>query len=459
MFKRVENATLMSDSSVQLEIRTVNDDGTSASPHAPPVVILQKGTALPPALRSMDVITVETSADSVRVRQPNDRNGRSLRTGEPLRMTGVELLLLRPPSSMAAALAPTPSAPAPLAAPLSGRTAQPMVTAAAVSSSATAVATRPAPTRTFTPTPYVQSLTPPAPPTTSAQSGTKPALRLMLPSGVVVFYELPTAEGAEVIVGRSPKTSGICIDDRAVQPKHLRLTRFGSTFRAVDLSEGSKTKLNLDALVWPADLVDGDELTIGGITLRYVASCTASTLIPVRSTGGHAVTHAGKAAPSLMAAPTATPMAAPWDGSTSTDSPAITEPSASLPAFNPTLRTFTPSIGAANPSSGNTQNEAKVPARSATPVAAPSSLAASSTPQSAPVASGLASGLASWSPVAAPPAPSAWSRPPAPGASADPRELGPLAYLSLQTLAVLVGVGVLGLLGVVMGVAALMMNK
>lgn len=443
MFDRVENATLMSDSTVQLEIRTTNadDDGKTSSSHAPPVVIVQKGTALPPALRSMDVITVETSGDSVRVRQPNDRNGRSLRTGEPLRMTGVELLLLRPPTSTAAAagLAPAPASASPLASPVTARPAQTVVSAAAAptigSTIAATVTPRPLPPRAPAASPFVQSVIPPTPATSPELAGTKPALRLMLPSGVVVFYELPTAEGAEVIVGRSPKTSGICIDDRAVQPKHLRLTRFGSTFRAVDLSEGSKTKLNLDALVWPADLVDGDELTMGGVTLRYVARCTASTMLPVRSASGHALAHTGKAAMPASDSP--------WVGSSSDSTPRPTQssaPAAPLPAFSPMPRAMPqPGADLIAPQTTNTPAPAPVPA-----------------------------GLASWTPAAASNAPAAspWAaaQPATPSAPATvglatQRELGPLAYMSLQTLLVWLGIGVVGLLGVVLGLAALVMNK
>jgi Protein of unknown function (DUF3662)/FHA domain len=96
------------------------------------------------------------------------------------------------------------------------------------------------------------------------------------PGGVAVG-SLALPDGSRVVVGEEPVTIGrlpecdVVLGDPNVSRRHSEIRRRGNGFVVVDLGSTNGTKVN-GAGVKERQLVDGDEITVGGTKIRFEAS-------------------------------------------------------------------------------------------------------------------------------------------------------------------------------------------
>jgi hypothetical protein len=96
------------------------------------------------------------------------------------------------------------------------------------------------------------------------------------PGGVAVG-SLALPDGGRVVVGEEPVTIGrlpecdVVLGDPNVSRRHSEIRRRGNGFVVVDLGSTNGTKVN-GAGVKERQLVDGDEITVGGTKIRFEAS-------------------------------------------------------------------------------------------------------------------------------------------------------------------------------------------
>lgn len=81
---------------------------------------------------------------------------------------------------------------------------------------------------------------------------------------------LPTAEGSDLLIGRSGKKNDITLSDEHVSRRHMRIVVRGGRYLVEDLGSRWGTYLNDERVSSPTPLAHGDEVRIGKSVLRFV---------------------------------------------------------------------------------------------------------------------------------------------------------------------------------------------
>ena len=96
------------------------------------------------------------------------------------------------------------------------------------------------------------------------------------PGGAAVG-SLVTADGRRIVIGEDPVTIGrlpecdVAVGDPNVSRRHAEIRRQGNGFVVIDLGSTNGTRVN-GAGVKQRPLADGDQITVGGTTVRFEMS-------------------------------------------------------------------------------------------------------------------------------------------------------------------------------------------
>jgi len=118
----------------------------------------------------------------------------------------------------------------------------------------------------------------------AAETGTPARSEIVRPTGLGYWVvwdarQIPLREG-ENIVGREPEAA-VWIDSSAVSRRHARITIAGARAHVEDLGSKNGTYVRDMRLTSPCEVVDGDEIRIGSVVLRFRMPSTTGSTVPL----------------------------------------------------------------------------------------------------------------------------------------------------------------------------------